>query len=230
MTQTANRSHPPTTDTRERLLDAAETLYAENGLEGISVRAITKKAQANLAAVGYHFGSKDSLIQEVIQRRYQWLSRVRLERLDLLEAAAAPEVPRIEDVIDVLLLPVLNPFPDRPEESARYRQFFSRVYSESPQFQKSIRIKGFSETTDRFLELLRRALPHLSDEDIYWRLHFSAGPLVGTLTHGNRLRVISNGLCNPDDIDDALQRLRGFICAGLEAASFSSSDRVPQPS
>lgn len=229
MAGSTNKSHPPPADTRERLLDAAEALYAENGLEGVSVRAITRKAQANLAAVGYHFGSKDALIQEVIRRRFQWLNRVRLERLGSLEAEASPGVPRIEDVIDVLLLPILNPYPDRPEESARYRQFFSRVYSESPHFQKSIRIKGFREITDRFVQLLRRILPHLSDEDIYWRMHFSAGPLVGTLTHGNRLRIISNGLCDPDDMDDALRRLRGFICAGLAAASLTAADPVHQP-
>ena len=217
MSGTRDKAPPLPTDTRERLLDAAENLFAANGLEGVSVRAITTRAQANLAAIGYHFGSKDALIQEVIRRRYNWLSSVRMERLGHLEAKADSEVPSLEDVIDVLLLPVLNPFPDRPVDSARYRQFFSRVYSESPQFQKSIQIKGFRKTTERLVALLRRALPHLSDEDIYWRLHFSAGPLVSTLTHGNRLRVISNGLCDPDDINEAVNQLRGFICAGLAA-------------
>lgn len=222
-------SNPSPADTRERLLDAAETLYAEKGLEGISVRAITGRAQANLAAVGYHFGSKDALIQEVIRRRYNWLSHVRMERLDRLEAMSDPAAPLLEDVIDVLLLPVLNPFPDHPVDSARYRQFFSRVFSESPQFQKSVQIKGFRKTTERVVALLRRTLPHLSDQDIYWRIHFSAGPLVGTLTHGNRLRVISNGLCDPDDINEAVKQLRGFICAGLGAPSFSATDQIRQP-
>jgi AcrR family transcriptional regulator len=218
-----------TTDTADRLLDAAEALYAESGLEAISVRSITARAHANLAAIGYHFGSKDALIQAVIQRRYNWLNNARRDKLDGLEADAAAGRPQLEDVIDVLLLPVLNPFPDRPSESARFRQFFSRVFSESPDFQKSIQIKGFRRTTERVVELLRKILPHLSDREIYWRLHFSAGPLVGTLTHGNRLRVLSNGRCDPDDIEEAVRQLRGFICAGLRAPSFSTTDSLRQP-
>lgn len=216
-------------DTRARLLDAAETIYSEKGLDGTSVRALTSLAGANLAAVGYHFGSKNALIQEAIQRRFEWLIVLRMEWLDRLEEQARPQLPSLEDVTDVLLRPILNPYPDQPERSASLRRFFSRVHSEASDFQKSIPVKGFQETTDRFFRLFQGLLPDLSAEDLYWRMHFSIGPLIGTLTHGHRLRGFSHGICDPDDIEDAITRLRSFICAGMRAPANGQSIRARRP-
>jgi len=204
-------------DTSERLLDAAESLFAVGGSDGISVRAVTAEAEANLAAVGYHFGSKDALIQAAITRRFNWLNRTRMKRLDELEAKSAPELPPLESVIDVFLRPVLNAYPDQPERSAHLRAFFSRVFSEGPEFQKSIRVTSLQATADRFSGLIRAILPDLPMDEIYWRLHFSAGPILSTLLHGHRLKVLSHDLCDPDDVKGAIIRLRSFICAGLRA-------------
>ena len=207
----------PVRETPDRLLDAAEFLFAAGGSDGISVRAVTAEAEANLAAVGYHFGSKDALIQAAITRRFQWLNRRRMKRLDELEAQAAPGLPRLESVIDEFLLPVLNAYPDQPERSAHLRGFFSRVFSESPEFQKSIRVTGLQNTVDRFSKLISTILPELPMDEIYWRIHFSAGPMLSTLLHGHRLKILSHGLCDPDDTGGAVIRLRSFICAGLRA-------------
>src|SRR5512141_280407 len=75
-------------DTRARILDAAEMLFTEQGFEATTLRQITGVARANLAAVNYHFGSKDALIREVFSRRLTWLNQQRLQELDRLEAAA----------------------------------------------------------------------------------------------------------------------------------------------
>jgi len=204
-------------ETSDRLLDATEVLFAAGGSDGISVRAVTAEAGANIAAVGYHFGSKDALIQAAITRQFEWLNSKRMKRLDELEAEAAPGLPQLESVIDVFLVPVLNAFPDHPERSAHLRAFFSRAFSESPEFQKSIRISGLQQTADRFSELISAILPEFPMDEIYWRLHFSAGPMLSTLLHGHRLRMLSHGQCDPDDVEGAVIRLRSFICAGLRA-------------
>ncbi len=217
MIQSEEKPSAPERDTRNRLLDAAEVLFAAGGSDGISVRAVTTEAEANLAAVGYHFGSKDALIQAAITRRFDWLNGRRMKRLDELEAQAAPGLPQLESVIDVFLIPVLNAYPDQPERSAHLRGFFSRVFSESPEFQKSIRVTGLQKTADRFSEMISAILPELPMDEIYWRIHFSAGPMLSTLLHGHRLRMLSHGLCDPDDIKGAVIRLRSFICSGLRA-------------
>ncbi|RKX34454.1 MAG: hypothetical protein DRP71_06975 [Verrucomicrobia bacterium] len=228
MAQPEKNSSADGRDTSDRLLDATEALFAAGGSDGISVRAVTTEANANLAAVGYHFGSKDALIQAAITRRFIWLNERRMKRLDELEVEAAPELPPLESVIDVFLLPVLNAFPDQPERSAHLRAFFSRVFSESPEFQKSIRISGLQKTADRFSVLISAILSELPMEEIYWRIHFSAGPMLSTLLHGHRLRVLSHGQCDPDDVEGAITRLRSFICAGLRAPA-GQSEPVSSP-
>ena len=226
-----SKSHPSSSarETRERLLDAAEALYATRGFDGTSVRALTALAKANLAAVGYHFGSKNALILAAISRRYSWLNAVRMEWLDNLERQARPGSPDLEAVIDVLLYPVLDAYPDQPERSADLRRFFSRVHSEAPEFQKSIPIKGLMEVADRFFGLFQKLLPDLPEEDLYWRMHFSVGPIIGTLTHGSRLRSLSHGLCDPDDIEGSIRRLRSFISAGMRAPTMAHPVETRQP-
>ena len=72
--------------TRLALLDAAERLFSQNGIEGTSVREITRAARANLGAINYHFGTKDRLALEVFARRIEPVNRERIARLDALEA------------------------------------------------------------------------------------------------------------------------------------------------
>src|SRR6266852_4816583 len=90
-------------DTKTRILDAAEKLIGEKGFEATSLRDITAEAQVNLAAVNYHFQSKDSLIDAVIQRRIEPVNRRRIEMLD----TAGPD-PSVEQIIEAFLGPIIE--------------------------------------------------------------------------------------------------------------------------
>src|ERR1700760_1995777 len=94
--------------TRVALLDAAERLFSQNGIEGTSVRDIVKEAGTNLGAINYHFGTKDRLALEVFARRIEPVNRERIARLDALEAAVHPEKPKLEQILDALVRPVLE--------------------------------------------------------------------------------------------------------------------------
>jgi AcrR family transcriptional regulator len=89
-------------DTRERILDAAEREFAENGLQATSLRTITAAAEANLASVNYHFGSKDGLVKAVFARRLEPLNEARLALLADCESSAGGEPPRLERVVEAL--------------------------------------------------------------------------------------------------------------------------------
>ena len=91
-------------DTKERLLDAAETLFGDRGVAAVSVRDITAAAGANIAAVNYHFGSKDGLLQAVINRRMEPLNAERLRLLDLVESAAGDAPPTVEGVLHAFVV------------------------------------------------------------------------------------------------------------------------------
>jgi len=111
--------------TRERILGAAETLFARHGFAGASLRQVTAAANVNLAAVNYHFGSKDNLIEEVFRRR---LDELNARRLAALAAATAKAELDLEDVLAAFVRPALELSLDQPDDHA-----FMRVLARSPQ-------------------------------------------------------------------------------------------------
>src|SRR5215472_312111 len=96
------------TQTRERILDSAERLFADHGFEGASIRAIVEDARVNLAAVHYHFKSKEALLEAVLTRRITVVNEARLQRLDDAEATAAPDPPSVEEILRAFIIPTVE--------------------------------------------------------------------------------------------------------------------------
>lgn len=203
-------------DTRERILDAAEALFAEQGFATTSLRAITAAAGANLAAVNYHFGSKDGLIREVYARRIEPLNRNRLARLAALEAAGAP--PGAAAILEAFIVPTLETCADPARGGARFARLLGRMYAESSAPLREFIHGLYVETLDRYKEALARALPQLPRVELYWRLHFVLGVLSYTMAGTDMMKLISDcRLDDPADIEALLSRLLPFLTAGLEA-------------
>src|SRR5260370_25101598 len=87
------RSVKPQHETRTRILDAAEELFMLHGFEGTSMRLLTSRAGVNLAAVNYHFGSKDALIEALFRRKLDPMNTARIAELDRLESEAKGRAP-----------------------------------------------------------------------------------------------------------------------------------------
>src|SRR5437764_6402442 len=94
--------------TKERILDVAEALFMEHGYEATSLRAITTAAEVNLAAVNYHFGSKEELFQAVLTRRLDPMNQQRLELLTRFEGEAAPKPLGCDRILSAPLIPALK--------------------------------------------------------------------------------------------------------------------------
>jgi len=201
-------------DTHTRLLEAAEALFAEKGFAATSLRAVTAAAEANLAAVHYHFGSKEGLFTAVFARRVEPLNRERLALLDRAETEAAPAPPPVETILEAFLRPLFQ-MAGASEEAGRFvRSMSSRFYTEPGSHWNPV-IHSFDEVKERFFTALKRALPGLRDEEIFWRIHFMIGVMCHTLADTERLTLISEGLCDPSDTEDVLNRLIGFTAAGM---------------
>lgn len=203
--------------TRDKILDAAEQLFAEQGFDSTSIRAITEKAGANLASVNYYFQSKDALIQAVFSRRLAPLNQRRLEMLAAVETAAGDAPPQLESVLRALLDP---PFRMGVAEHGKSRAFpclFGRVFAEPGNLFARIVEEQFGEIRQRFVAALRRALPELPEVELMWRVHFLIGTMAHTLTAIDHVSVITGGLCDPGDLDGMLERMIGFVAAGLRA-------------
>jgi AcrR family transcriptional regulator len=206
-----------TEQTRSRLLDAAETLFIEHGLEGTSLRAITSAANANLAAVNYHFQSKEGLIEAVFDRRIKPLNRERIRRLDEAARAAAPAPAELEQILGAFLAPALQLRASQDPGEANFLRLLGRVFSD-PGDIKVVVLGQFRPTAQRFVAALTQALPDVPRPELLWRLHFLIGSLAHATAAGELIRLMSGGDCDPDDAEGILHHLTVYAAAGFRAS------------
>ena len=165
--------------TRNRVLDVAERLFAERGLDAVSIRDITREAEANLGAINYHFGTKDGLITAVLERRMAPLTEQRLKSLDAIEAAAKTSPPNLEAVLEAVFRPAVEQAMDPKRGGPTFSKIMARVLVEpNPAVEKTMR-SHFEPVVKRFDTALMRAMPKLMHQEVFWRMHL----LIGALHH-----------------------------------------------
>lgn len=206
-------------DTKNRILDAAETLFSECGFGDVSLRQITTEAGVNIAAVNYHFGSKDKLVIEVMDRVVTPINRQRLALLEEAEAKYGDVPVPVEEILEAMHRPVVDQLKDSGLQTSVYLRLAGRCLSESADHLSDGLVGLFQEVIGRVMAALAKTLPHLSDEDIFWRMHLSFGTMVYALTHEDRLPLISRGAFESSDPEETLQQLIEFTAGGLKAAA-----------
>jgi AcrR family transcriptional regulator len=211
------------TDTKQRILDVAEEMFAEQGFGGTSLRAIIAAAEVNLAAVHYHFRSKEALLEAVIVRRLEPLNRERLSLLDQYERGAGKWGPSVEQILEAFLAPSIHFIRTTPE-GCLFGKLLGRMHSEPGAMFAAIARKHFAHVLQRFQAALRKALPELPPEDFFWRFHFSIGAIAYTLGRSDLLEVMSGGICKLDE-ESAISQLIDFLAAGFRAGA----SRRPKP-
>jgi AcrR family transcriptional regulator len=204
-------------DTKRIILDTAEKLIAEKGIDAVSLRSITSEASVNLAAIHYHFGSKESLVEKVFERRVTPLNSRRLQMLTAAEERAGDDPLQVEEVLRALIAPAIRLYQQEGCEGRRFMQMCGRIYSEQAGYVQRIFDNLFREVAARFTAAFRRALPEISEADRAWRIHFCVGAMIHTMSDSDRLKRFSNGMCDPSDTEGAIERMVQFCAAGLRA-------------
>jgi AcrR family transcriptional regulator len=224
----------PKRSTKDKLMDAAEKLFARKGFHGASLRDITAEAGVDLALVTYHFGGKKQLFIAVIERRGAVLNEERLQSLRETRAKAAPNIPSVEVIVDAFLNPIL----DRLEHSGPgWHNYFSLIayVNNSPEWGRTLLGKTFDPVVLEFLAAIREALPEAPPEEIFWGYNFLTGAMTLSFAETGRLDALSDGLCRSDDVAAMKTRLGPFVAAGLRglashaSASVKTAVRVPAP-
>lgn len=202
-----------TKDTKERILDTAERIFAEQGINACSIRSITSEAGVNLASVHYHFGSKEALIRAVWERRVAPINEERLKMLDAVEAAAGGGPPSLEGIFEAVIRPYLRVCLD-PEKGEVVRRLFGRVFEE-PSLRPVIQ-EVYREMARRLTLAIQRALPDLPPEELSWRIHLAIGA-IDAIGDPERLKAISGFLsCDPSGSEEEVTaRMLSFVVAGL---------------
>jgi AcrR family transcriptional regulator len=212
-------------DTKTRILDAAELLFMEHGFEATSLRQLTSAAGVNLAAVNYHFGSKEELFQAVLTRRLDPMNQERIDLLEKVEREAGGKMLSCEEVLFAMLIPALRLARDEQRGGKNFLKVLGRAYADPAPFIRHFLSEQYAGMIGRYKEAFLRALPHLSRQELTWRLHFVMGALSYTLAGTDALKLFAQvGSVDNDEL--LLQRLAPFLVAGLKAPALGDSRKL----
>ncbi|MET0582581.1 MAG: TetR family transcriptional regulator [Pseudoxanthomonas sp.] len=206
----ANTTH---FSTKDRILGAAEELFAQHGFAGTSLRQVTTRADVNIAAVNYHFGSKENLVNEVFRRRMDDMTALRLSQL---KKAMEQHPGELQPVLAAFVEPALAMSQDRNGGGAFVR-VVARAYAEKNDGLRKFLSDHYGHVLREFGKAIAVCVPSLSKEELYWRLDFLAGALTYAMADFGLIK-------RPADVTEAAHRERAarelirFAEAGIRAA------------
>ena len=202
----------PHFSTKDRILYAAEELFAQQGFASTSLRQVTSRADVNIAAVNYHFGSKENLVNEVFRRRMDDMSR---ERLAALQRAVEAHPGELEPILAAFVEPALAMAQDRHGGGAFIR-VIARAYAESNDSLRKFLSDQYGHVLREFAKAIDDCVPGLGKEELYWRLDFLSGALTYAMADFGLIK-------RPSGVSEAAHRQRAakalirFAAAGFKA-------------
>jgi AcrR family transcriptional regulator len=220
------REAPPGRETQDRILDTAERLFAERGIDGVSVRAILAEAGVNAALANYHFGSREGLIDALLRRRLAPLNEERARLLDEVEARG--KAASVEDVLRAFFAPAGRWFFARPDVARLFAQLMG---SPNPDI-RAMHRRAFGDVAERFAEALAGRLPaHVTPMQLVCRFFFTLGTSLITSANGAEMAQFARERFGPEAVPDAdslVDEIVAFCAAGLETRSSRARRRSPR--
>ena len=193
-------------DTKSTILDVAEQRFADQGFAATSLRQVTTDAGVNLAAVNYHFGSKEGLVKAVLMRRIAPINDERRRRLDAL-----PDPAPLEAVVRAYIEPAVQ----TASMVSGFCRVFGRLNAERPPFLAGFFREQFGELGRRFVAMLAKGAPALDAQTIWWRMHFTIGAMSHTLLNAHVIGEVSGGVCDMQDPAAVREQLVTFALGGF---------------
>lgn len=209
-------SPPPEPSVRDRILEVAERMFAEHGMEGVGLRAITTEAKVNLASIAYHFGSKDGLLEALFAQRAAPIAQERLRLLD--ECLADSKSPALEDILDAFLRPALTLGVQPQFGGPAFVKLRARLGMEPVNTTRKILSKAFDLSSRKFIDAIALALPKMPRAEVEWRFHFMLGAMFYTMADSGRIQSLTSGRVDPGDVKRALHHMIPFLAAGFRSA------------
>lgn len=199
-------------DKMEQILDAAEYLFSQHGLYGVTLKDVAQRVGAHHTLLNYYFTDKKKLFDAVIARRAGVTSSLRMKALDEYDAATGGR-PTVEGALRAFLDTDLDLYSQGGESWKNYGALGALV-SNTP-YGAELMDLHFDPVVLRLIDLLKKALPDCAEEDIFWGYHFVTGALMLTLARTGRINRLSGGLCDSDDFVAVKDRMATFMAAGF---------------
>lgn len=209
--KTASRPNLP-----ERILDVAEELFGRVGYGGATTRAIASRARVNVGQLHYYFESKRAIFEAVVARHGKEVTERRRQLLLEAKARHPRGIVPLDVLVDALVRPLLMAEPRAGGRRASM-QMHARLFTDPDDTASLVRAGIYDETNALYVDAIRRALPKIPAKTLYWRYYFMMGAYVWTLLQPGRLEAISQGRCDPADMETAIREIVPFVCAGLAA-------------
>jgi len=215
-------------ESRERILDAGEKLFARDGFHAVTVRAITREAGCDVALAHYYFGTKRALFDAVFLRRAEILNRDRIASIDRYMDAAGPAA-TVEGIIAAFIDPVMDIWQDGGPGWTHYFALVAQV-NNTPQWGGETMARYFDPVIQRLIRALRQVMPAARDEDLYWCYQFLSGTLTLAFAQTGRIDRLSDGLCRSTDVAAVRRRMPPYVAAGFRAVCLGEPPVSPAPS
>jgi AcrR family transcriptional regulator len=202
-------------DTKDKILDAAEKLFSDNGFSATSVRAVIKEAGVNTASVHYHFHSREGLIEAVLRRHAEPVNEERLRRLDALESGYPKGSLPVEELLRAFIEPAARLRYQRSSAGVPLPKLMARAIAESDESFRVMMHDIFIIVFERFALAFQRSLPDIDLDEIHHRMHF----MIGALAFSVAVPAIVNAKSPaPTDMDEMIEQIIRFNAAGMRAA------------
>ena len=208
----ASNPAAPAADTPDRLIAAAERLFAGHGYTNVSVRTIAAAAGVNWSLVGYYFRGKEGLLSEVYRRH---CSSLNAERLKLLGRARAEGL-RLERVIEAFVRPALAEIQTEDGQTS-FSRLRAILAAEDSALLNQLVAENFDMSSRTFVAALRECLPQMPPDEILWRFHFMLGTIYYSAASPQRIKTFSRGRCDPGNLEDTVHHLVPFLAAAFRA-------------
>lgn len=202
-------------ESKRRLLDAAELLFAERGFEAVSVRDITQLAKANVAAINYHFGTRDGLIALVVTRYLTPVNEERLARLDVLERKGPGKAVPVEEIINAFVRPLVGLARKFELSERHYCMLLGRIFALQGSGLPKAMDDQMRQLGERFARALGKALPAVAPEELAWRMHFVVGAMIHMLMNQEMHQQLTSTAAGAPTMETTLGRFIRFAAAGL---------------
>ena len=221
---------PTRSGTPATILDVAEELYAEHGIDGVTTRALAERAGVNMAAVNYHFGNKDNLTLHVFRDVARRTVERRLSNLDRIEATAQDTRtrPELSEIIESFVDAYVNT--DSPRTGLLLAHLVLQHRVRPSEWTRAIVAEELDGLAQRYMAAIHSAAPHLSLKQVHWRYHLMVGSILLTLSDEHtdgRIKRLSQGLCAPEDRQEFRRELVDFLTAAFSAGCDTLDTKAP---
>lgn len=202
-------------DIKDRILNAAERIFAEQGLEAVSLRAVTTEAGVNIAAVNYHFGSKAALLQAMTQRHFAPVNAEQLHGLEILETSR--QELSVEAILRAYTTPIFAMFDAQRGREWMQAKIMAFRAEPSPHTNTQTESEGDAEVISRYYEALRRAIPHVPADELWWRFERTRNLLLAN--QSRRFMAPADSMSSESSKRDERAWLITFLVGALQEAA-----------